>query len=289
MHYEGHIIRPPSEADSIIIQVTVGCSHNQCTFCGAYKDQRFKIKTDEIIAEDIAYAAEQYRDRRRIFLCDGDAMIIPHQRLLNILLRIEEKLPWITRIGIYANAKSLQRKTLKQLKELKAHRLGIVYMGLESGDDVTLNQVHKKGNAADIVAQGQKIKKAGIKLSVTVLLGLAGPERWKVHARETGKALSEMNPEYVGALTLMLIPGSPLYRDWKSGSFLLPEPKALLMELREMIGSTHLTRGLFMANHASNYLPIRARMPKDKEAVLHIIDDALLGNVPLKPDWMRAL
>ena len=148
MHYEGHIIRPPSEADSIIIQVTVGCSHNQCTFCGAYKDQRFKIKTDEIIAEDIAYAAEQYRDRRRIFLCDGDAMIIPHQRLLNILLRIEEKLPWITRIGIYANAKSLQRKTLKQLKELKAHRLGIVYMGLESGDDVTLNQVHKKGNVA---------------------------------------------------------------------------------------------------------------------------------------------
>jgi radical SAM superfamily enzyme YgiQ (UPF0313 family) len=289
MHYEGHIIRPPSEADSIILQVTVGCSHNRCTFCGAYKDQRFRIKNDWIIDEDIAYAAEHFHNHRRIFLCDGDAMIMPHGRLLRILRRIKEELPRVTRVGIYANAKSLQRKTLKQLEEMKAMGLGIIYLGLESGDNDTLHRVNKKGNSEEIVFQGCKVKKARIKLSVTVLLGIAGTERSVIHARETGRALSDMNPEFVGALTLMLIPGSPLYQEWKKGTFILPDPQAMLLELREMIVSTHLDRGLFMANHASNYLPIRARMPKDKEAVIQLLDDALAGNVPLRPDWMRTL
>lgn len=289
MHYEGNIIRPPSEAGSILLQVSVGCSHNKCTFCGAYSDQRFSIKSDEVVDDDIAFAALHYKEQRRIFLCDGDAMIIPHERLLRILIRIEKYLPRVVRVGIYANAKSLKRKSLEQLKELKAHGLGIVYMGLESGDDATLRCMNKSGDSEEIISQGQKVKMAGIKLSVTVLLGLAGPERSEIHAQKTGEALSQIDPEYVGALTLMLIPGTPLYHDWKENKFTLLEPRDMLRELREMIGSTNLKRGLFMANHASNYLPVRARMPRDKQSVLRDIEAALDGEVSLSPDWMRAL
>ena len=140
MHYEGNIIRPPSEANSILLQVTVGCSHNKCTFCGAYKDKRFKIKSDAIIKEDIAFAAQYCKQQRRVFLCDGDALIIPQKRLLAILKEIEKQLPWVTRVGVYANAKGIKMKSLDELKELKVHGLGIAYMGLESGDDDTLEK-----------------------------------------------------------------------------------------------------------------------------------------------------
>ena len=289
MDYQGHIIRPPSEAGSIILQVTVGCSHNKCTFCGAYKGQRFSIKKDDILSRDIAFAARHHRNRRRMFLCDGDGMIVPHQRLLRILAEIRESLPWITRVGIYANAKSLKRKTVEELRQLKALGLGIVYMGLESGDNAILENVCKSVDSADIVTQGRKVRQSGIKLNVTVILGLAGPERSNVHARETGRALSEMNPDYVGALTLMLIPGTPLHRDWEAGQFNLLRPKDMLRELRTMIVHTHLSKGLFFANHASNYLPIRARLPRDKESTIHLIDLALDERIPLKPNWMRAL
>jgi len=289
MHYEGHIIRPPSEANSIILQVTVGCSHNQCAFCGSYTGRRFKIKKEEIIQEDIEFARRHCSTQRRVFLCDGDGLIIPQPRLLRILMEIEEKLPWVTRVGIYANAKSLKRKSLEELMELEAHGLKIVYMGLESGDDKTLSKVCKKADSATIVTQGRKVRQAGMKLSITVLLGLAGPERSEIHARETGRALTEMDPEYIGALSLMLIPGTPMYQDWKAGDFILPEPEKMLMELRTMIANTHISRGLFFANHASNYLPIRARLPRDRESAIQIIDRALAGDIPLKPDWMRAL
>jgi len=289
MHYEGNIIRPPSEANSILLQVTVGCSHNKCTFCGAYKDKRFKIKSDAIIDEDIAFAARYCTSQRRVFLCDGDALIIPQQRLLRILGEIEKQLPWVTRVGIYANAKGISMKTLDQLRELKAHGLGIAYMGLESGDDSTLAGVLKKGDSEFMIEQGRKIREAEIKLSITVLLGLAGPERSEIHAKETGRVLSAIDPEYVGALSLMLIPGTPLYRDWEEGKFTLLEPKEMLAELRTMIAHTNLSKGLFHANHASNYLPIRARLPRDKDATLKLIDQALAGRIPLTPEWLRAL
>ena len=289
MHYEGTVIRPPSEADSILLQITVGCSHNKCTFCGAYKGERFKIKDDDTIARDIEYAAKHYPNTRRLFLLSGDALIISQERLLAILKQIQEKLPWIVRVGVYGNAKGIARKSVEELKELKKHGLGIVYMGLESGDDETLKKVCKRGDSAFIVEQGKKVKAAGIKLSITVLLGLAGPDRSDIHAKATGRALSQMDPEYIGALTLMLIPGTPMFEDWEIGDFTLLEPEDMLRELRTMIAHTNLSRGLFMANHASNYLPIRARMPRDKENALRMIDDALSGKVSLKPDWLRGL
>ncbi len=289
MHYEGNIIRPPSEANSILLQVTVGCSHNKCTFCGAYKGERFRIKPDAMIMEDIAFASKYCKKQRRVFLCDGDALIVPQKRLIKILEEIKKQLPWVTRVGVYANAKSIKMKTSDELTELRKHGLGIAYMGIESGDDVTLKNVNKGARSETMINMGKKARDAGIKLSVTVLLGIAGPERSLIHAKETGRVLSAIDPEYVGALSLMLYPGTELDTSKRSGDFLLIEPEQMLKELRAMIDATTLSRGLFHANHASNYLPIRARFPKDKESTINMIDDALAGKVALKPEWMRAL
>ncbi len=289
MHYEGNIIRPPSEANSILLQVTVGCSRNKCTFCGTYRGERFKIKDDAIIMEDIAFAARYCLRQRRVFLCDGDALIIPQKRLRRILQEIRRQLPWVTRVGAYANAKGIGMKTLEELVALRTEGLGILYMGLETGDDVTLQRINKGADAQRMIEMGRKVKAAGIKLSVTVLLGIAGRERSAVHAEATGKVLSTMDPDYVGALSLMLIPGTPLYEDYVSGRFDLLSPLEILGELRVLLAHTDLSRGLFHANHASNYLPIKARLPRDKAATLALIDQALEGAVPLKPEWLRAL
>ncbi|MBW2193590.1 MAG: radical SAM protein [Deltaproteobacteria bacterium] len=289
MHYEGNIIRPPSEANSILLQITVGCSHNKCTFCGTYKGERFRIKSDDIIMADIAFAASYCKRQRRVFLCDGDALIIPQERLLKILMEIKRQLPRVTRVGLYANAKSIKMKTPDELKALKSHGVGIAYMGLETGDDVTLKNVRKGASPETMIQMGQKIRAAGIKLSITVLLGIAGRERSLTHARETGRVLSSIDPEYVGALSLMLIPGIPLYDDYESGTFPLLRPDEMLEELKAMIGATDLSRGLFHANHASNYLPIKARLPRDKESTLKLIDQALSGKIQLKPEYLRAL
>lgn len=288
MHYEGHIIRPPSEANSILLQVTVGCSHNKCSFCGTYKGERFRIKEDAVIMEDIAFAAKYCKRQRRVFLCDGDALIIPQKRLKNILIQIKKQIPWVTRVGVYANAKSLRMKTPDELKELKTHGLGIAYMGLETGDDITLKKIDKGASSEKMIQMGRKAKDAGIKLSITVLLGIAGKQRSNIHAQETGRVLSAIDPEYIGALSLMLIPGTPLHQDYTSGTFHLLEPNDMLKELKTMIAATNLSKGLFHANHASNYLPIKARLPKDKKATIEIIEQALAGKVPLKPEHLRA-
>jgi radical SAM superfamily enzyme YgiQ (UPF0313 family) len=289
MHYEGNIIRPPSEADSILLQITVGCSHNKCTFCGAYKGERFKIKSDDIIMADIAFAARWARRQTRVFLCDGDALIVPQKRLVKILEAIRRQLPWVQRVGVYANTKGLGMKSAQELAELASLGLGIAYMGLESGDDQTLAAVRKGADSQRMITMGQKAKAAGLKLSLTVLLGLAGIQRSKVHAEATGRVLSAIDPDYVGALSLMLIPGTPLYDDFQAGRFQLPDPMGMLSELRTMIAHTTLSDGLFHANHASNYLPIRAKLPEDKDRTLALIDAALEGRVALKPEFLRAL
>jgi len=271
------------------LQATVGCSRNKCTFCITYQGERFKIKPDSIIMEDIEFAVKHFKRQRRVFICDGDALIIPQKRLLAILQQIKKRLPWVTRVGAYANAKSLFLKSDEELRTLNENGLGILYMGLETGDDVTLKDIKKGGDSDFMVQMGKKAKQAGFKLSVTVLLGIAGKERSKIHGRRTGEVLSLMDPDYVGALSLMLVPGTPLHDDFESGKFHLPDPEEMLAELREMIEHTHLSRGLFHANHASNYLPIRARLPKEKTATLELIDQALAGKIALRPEHMRGL
>lgn len=289
MHYEGTCIRPPSEAYSILLQVTVGCSHNKCTFCGTYTDKRFRIKEDKIILGDILFAAKYMKRQNRVFLMDGDALIVPQKRLMWILDRIKEHLPWVRRVGAYANSKSIRMKTLDELVRLKENGLGILYLGVETGDPDLLKEIHKGTSAENLIKMGKKVREAGIKLSVTVLLGIAGRERSLLHAKATGKLLSAMDPNYVGALTVMLIPQTPLHDDYISGKFNLPSEKELLLELREMIANTDLSRGMFFSNHASNYLPIKARLPKGKQEALDMIDCALKGEIGLRPEWMRAL
>jgi radical SAM superfamily enzyme YgiQ (UPF0313 family) len=289
MHYEGNIIRPPSEADSIILQVTVGCSHNKCTFCGTYKGERFRIKDDAVIASDIRYAAKNLHFLRRVFLADGDALIIPQPRLVNIFRMLREELPWVQRVGLYGNAKSILRKNPEELAELRGLGLGIVYLGLESGDPQVLQRIRKGATAERMIQAGRRVREAGIKLSVTVLLGIAGRADSLRHARATGEVLSAMDPNYVGALTLMLLPNTSMAEDYRSGRFELPDQPELLLELREMLAHTHLSQGLFLSNHASNYLPLKVRMPAGKDQALATIDAALSGRVALKPEWMRAL
>lgn len=289
MHYEGMIIRPPSEAHSILLQVTLGCSHNKCTFCGTFRGKRFNIKADDIIFKDIEFARQNCQRQDRVFICDGDALIVPQKRLVKILERIKDRLPWVQRVGLYANTKSIAMKTDEQLTELCGLGVKIVYMGLESGDDEILKQIKKGADAAKMIKMGKRVKQAGIGLSVTVLNGLGGRKNSVRHALETGRVLSAIDPDFVGALTLMLVPGTELYSLHKKGDFEVITPEEMLEELGLMIGSTHLTNGLFHANHASNYLPIRAKLPEEKEKTLELIAQALNGRVKLKPEFLRAL
>jgi radical SAM superfamily enzyme YgiQ (UPF0313 family) len=291
MKYEGVVIRPPSEANSLILQVTIGCSHNKCTFCPAYKAKRFRIRSFSEIKEDIDDARLNTPHYRRVFLADGDALIMPQEKLLRVAAYLQEAFPSLQRIGIYGNAKSILKKSVAQLQALKEHKISIIYLGIESGDEETLQRVNKGTTYEKIVEAGKRVKAAGIKLSVTVLLGIAGVERSRLHAQKTAKILTAIQPDYVGALTLMVIPEAPLNRMVEEGNFILPSPFNLLQELRIMLAESDLHHCLFFSNHASNYLPIRARLPKDKESSLQLIDTVLAaGNTSLlKPEHLRAL
>lgn len=289
MQYEGNIIRPPSEANSIILQVTVGCSHNKCTFCGAYKGTLFRSKDAATIDGDLEFAARYCTRQKRVFLADGDVLIMPMDRLCEILTKIRKKLPWVNRVSLYGNAKSILRKTAKDLHELKNLGLDRVYMGLESGHDPTLKRICKGVNVEQMIQAAGLVRGAGLFLSVTVLLGIAGVENSQVHAIQTGKTLSAMAPNQIAALTLMVLENTPLYQDLVNDNFQLPDPKMLLAELKTMVENINLDRVQLQANHASNYLPITGRLPRDRKKILAIIDNALAGHGKLTPEYQRAL
>ena len=291
MKYEGSIYRPPSEADSLILQVTIGCSHNKCTFCGSYKDKKFRVKSFQEIKEDVEEAKAYARYIKKVFIADGDAMIIPQKRLVTIVQMIRDAFPKLERIGVYGNTKSILKKSLEELKELKRLGVGIIYLGVESGDQVTLDRVCK-GTTLDKTAEAaKKVKEAGILLSVTVLLVLGGAERSAIHAAETGKFLSRIDPDYAGALSVIIVPGTILADEVKKGTFKVPDPYQLLEELAIMISNTNVTHTYFASNHASNYLPVKAWLPEDKEKTLRAIKHVLDQRDPslLRPEFMRAL
>jgi radical SAM superfamily enzyme YgiQ (UPF0313 family) len=291
MKYEGAIYRPPSEADSLILQVTIGCSHNKCTFCGSFKGKKFRVRSLEEVKEDIEEAKAYARYIKKVFIADGDALIIPQKRLIPIVQMIKDAFPKLERIGVYGNTKSILKKSVEELKELKGLGLGIIYLGVESGDQVTLDRVCK-GTTLDKTAEAAKrVKDAGIILSVTVLLGLGGVERSSIHATETGKFLSRINPDYAGALSVIVVPGTVLAEEVKKGNFKVPDPYMLLKELAAMIDNTNVTHTFFASNHASNYLPVKAWLPEDKERTLRAIRHVLDQKDPslLRPEFMRAL
>jgi radical SAM superfamily enzyme YgiQ (UPF0313 family) len=288
-HYEGLLIRPPSEAYSILIQATTGCSHNKCTFCGTYKNKRFSLKPAGILEQDFEFARRYCRRQDRVFLMDGDALIIPQKKLVWILDQIREKLPWVKRVGLYANRKSITLKSDEDLAELASKGLGIAYLGVESGHDPTLAAIRKGGTAESFFQEGRRLMKAGIQLSVTVLLGIAGKELSLDHARATGELLTRLDPDFAGALTVTVLPGTPLADELAAGRYTPLSPPEILTELGEMVRATNLSRGLFTSNHASNYLPLRIQYPDDKERALAVIDAALAGRIGLRPEWLRAL
>jgi radical SAM superfamily enzyme YgiQ (UPF0313 family) len=291
MKYEGMIYRPPSEADSLILQVTVGCSYNRCTFCGAYQGKDFRIKTLEEIKEDIDEASAYGAAIRRVFLADGDALILPQKDLIYILSALKQRLKRLERVGIYANARDILKKEVDELRELKNLGLGIIYLGLESGNPEVLKRIKKNATVDQMVRAAKRVKEAGIVLSVTVLLGIGGVELSHDHARDTGKVLSEMDPDFVGALSLIVVPGTPIAEEIEAGKLVLPTPFGLIEELETMIKHCHLTNGFFASNHASNYLPLKIRMPAQKEEALRRIREVLEKKDPrlLRPEFMRAL
>jgi radical SAM superfamily enzyme YgiQ (UPF0313 family) len=288
MHYEGACIRPPPEASSILLQVTLGCSHNKCTFCGAFKDKRFQIKADDVILGDILFASQHMKSQDQLFLMDGDALIIPQKRLIRLLESIHGHLPWVRRVGAYANTKSVSMKTPQELAELRDKGLGMLYLGVETGDDEVRRKINKGSSAQQCLEMGRRVKDAGVQLTVTVLLGIAGKAGSLAHARVTGELISAIDPDYASALTVILIPGTPLWEEYERGDFEMPDERGLLMEMREMIAHTNLSHGLFSSSHASNYLPIRVWLPEGKQEALDTIDAALRGEIGLKPEWMRA-
>jgi radical SAM superfamily enzyme YgiQ (UPF0313 family) len=291
MKYEGMIFRPPSEAESLILQVTVGCSYNRCTFCEAYQGKSFRIKSFEEVKEDIDEVSSYHPRIQRVFLADGDALIIPQKELVRILEYLRSRLKSLERVGIYANAKDILRKELEELRRLKDLGLGIIYLGVESGDREVLKRIKKNATVDQLIRAGKKVKESGILLSVTVILGIGGVERSHAHAEETGKILSEMDPDFAGALSLMVVPGTPIAAEIEEGRLELPTPFGLVQELEGMIENCRLTHCFFASNHASNYLPLRIGMPEEKEEALRRIREVLRRRDPafLRPEFLRAL
>jgi len=289
MKYEGMIFRPPSEADSLILQVTVGCSYNRCTFCSAYQGKRFRIKRFEEIKEDVDEVSP-YKIRR-VFLADGDALSIPQKGLLQILSYLKARLKGLERVGVYANAKDILRKDVEELKALRDLGLEILYLGLESGDPEVLKRIKKNATVDQLIRAGKRVKESKILLSVTVILGIGGVESSPSHAAETGKVLSAMDPDYVGALSLMIVPGTPIAKEIETGNLVLPTPFGLIQELETMITNCQFTHCFFASNHASNYLPLRIQMPEQKEEALKRIREVLQRKDPdlLRPEHLRAL
>lgn len=289
MEYVGNVIRPPSEADSIVLQVTVGCSYNKCTFCGVYKDVSFYAKNEDEIIRDLQFARDYCSRSKRVFLADGDVLILSQKRLVRLFTLIREYLPWISRISLYGNARAIRNKSLGNFSELKDLGLDRVYMGLESGCDEILRRINKGETAETMITAAQKLRETGIFFSVTALLGLGGVALSERHAKETAKVLTAMAPKQVALLTLIPLENTVLGQEVFAGKFVIPSPLEILAELSSLLRGLRNIRCQFHANHASSYLPIFGRLPKDLDILLETIEMAKNGAVPLVPEERRAL
>ena len=287
----GPLYRPPSEAYSLLLQVTVGCSHNRCTYCAMYRDRRFAARPWPRIAADLERARALGPCFERVFLCDGDALGLSTDRLLQVLEGIRAMLPWVRRVGTYGDPRCIRGKTVDDLRRLREAGLGIVYHGLESGDDEVLQAVDKGSTRAESVDFGRMLREAGLTHSLIVMLGLGGTARSRQHIEATAGAIGGIDPGYLAALTATLVPGTPLHGQQQAGTFALPGPFAMLEELRELLARTRVSACRFSSNHASNYLPLRGWLPQDQPALLGLLDDILARRDPqaLRPEWLRGL
>lgn len=271
--YDYPLYRPPSEANSLIIQATLGCSHNKCSFCNMYKSKKFTIKSLENIKNDINYFRQIYSHVEKVFLADGDALIIPTEDLKEILTYIKRVFPECERITLYGSPKSILNKSLEELKELKVLGLSMIYMGVESGDDEVLEDINKGVSSHDLVKAAKRVKASNILLSVTVIAGIGGKEKSNNHAIRTGEVISRMSPDYFGILTLMIEEGTKLHSKIISKEFELLNDKDILSEIKLLIENIEVNETIiFRCNHASNYISLRGNLPEDKEKLLNQID-----------------
>ena len=289
MRYEGQLFRPPSEARSYILQATIGCSHNLCTYCAMYRDKEFRERDLSEVLEDIAAAGETSPQTNKVFVADGDALVMGMDRWKLILDSLSRAFPRLRRVSCYATAQNLLDKNEEELRLLRDAGLSLLYIGPESGDDLTLKRIVKGNSFQDHAVAAKKAHAANMKISAIVLLGAGGVERTQEHARETARLITEMDPEYLSALTLTVLPGTPIHRMMEKGKFELPEVEGLLRELRTMVAESEPTRALFRTNHASNYLNLEGRLSRDREKIVSVIDAALRGEVPLRPEYFRGL
>lgn len=289
MKYEGVVYRPPSEAYSMIIQITIGCAHNQCTFCGMYKEKTFRVRSIEEIKQDLEAGRKTYKQAKRIFLADGNGLAVDTPQLEAILLAIKSIFPECERVGIYGGPKDILRKTTVELQRLRELGLGIVYLGVESGSDIILKKIRKGITADEMIEAGKRIVASGIKLSATLISGLGGRDMWQEHAEASALVMNQINPHYLGLLTLMVQPGTEMYQAVQEKRMELLSPKEVMLETRYLIENLQLSRCVFRSNHASNYVALDGILSQDKNRLLEKIDDVLQGENAYKEEFYRRL
>ena len=290
MRYEGDVYRPPSESDSLILQATIGCSWNACTYCDMYRAKKFRVRPTAEVLEDVAEArATLGPGVDKVFVADGDALVMDMEAWEPLLLGLREAFPRLRRVSAYAMARNLLAKTPAELARLRSLGLTQLYVGPESGDPATLKRIAKGGTFEDHVEAARKAREAGMKVSAIFLLGAGGVERSGEHARESARLATAMDPRFVSLLTLTVIPGTPIARLEERGAFTLPDVLDLLGELRTFVAEAAPTDAIFRTNHASNYLALGGRLPKDRAKILATVDAALSGEIDLRPEWARGL
>ncbi len=290
MRYEGQLYRPPSESDAYILQATIGCSWNACVYCDMYRDKRFRVREVEESLADLREAARRFGPGvRKIFVADGDALILPLPHWLSLLTQAKQGFAGLERISCYAMARNILEKTAEELRALRSAGLTRLYIGPESGDDATLKRIAKGSTFAEHAEAARRAHAAGFELSVIVMLGVGGVARSEEHARGTAELITAMDPEFVAALTTTIIPETPLAQLVERERFTLPSMEQMFGELRTIVDQARPTRALFRSNHASNYLPLAGELPKDRERIVASIDAALAGKVKLRPEWSRGL
>ncbi len=288
--YEGRLYRPPSEAHSFILQATVGCSWNKCTYCDMYRDKEFRVRPVLEILAHIDQVAARYGSMiEKVFVADGDALVMDEAVWLSVLEHLQKRMPKLRQVSCYAMARNVVAKSAGELARLRDAGLSLLYIGPESGDDATLKSIAKGSSAAEHVEAAAMARAAGMKLSVIFLLGAGGVSRTEEHAVGSAALATAMDPEYLAALTLTVVPGTPIARAEEKGLFELPSVQAMLGELRTFIAETRPTNALFRTNHASNYLALGGNLPSDQAAMVATLDAALSGHVELRPEQFRGL
>jgi radical SAM superfamily enzyme YgiQ (UPF0313 family) len=290
MQYDMPLYRPPSESRSLIFQVTLGCSWNKCLFCGMYKTKRYQVRPWEDLEKDIIEMSGTYPNTKRIFLADGDVIGVDTGYLIKVLKLLNDRFPRLEKVNVYAGPTNLLLKTEDELRAFKELKLSTLYLGIETGNDELLKRIKKGATASQIIDGCTKALRAGLRMSTIILLGLGGVEGSLVHAKDSAKVVSAIDPQFVACLTLMLGPYKELYEQkLMGGGFTLPDKRGTLQELRWFVEDLDLTNCRFGTEHASNYLPISGDIPADKEKILALIDRALSDEKMLRPEWARGL